>query len=149
MRLALHRFMYHEEATLGRLYFQGGWCYTLEDPWRANATDVSCIPEGWYALARGTFKGIYSNFGFTSVPGRTAVEIHKGNTDRDTHGCVLLGSQVTFDEAGHVSMANSTQAFDRFMRTMAGVNACWISIEREAGPVAMPFQGDGGRTALA
>lgn len=70
--------------------------FTLEDRWRANAAGVSCIPGGTYrAVPHGwkttepvRFKRVWR---LLDVPKREAILIHAGNTDVDTHGCILVG----------------------------------------------------------
>ena len=51
--LVLHRTEYTDKETFGVLFCAGTWvCLTLELPWRDNARNVSCIPEGRYRLER-------------------------------------------------------------------------------------------------
>lgn len=141
MRLLLERLIYHEDATIGRLSFPGGWCYTLEEPWRENASNVSCVPEGWYRITRDTFRGQYPNYRFLDVVGRNNIEIHKGNTDADTEGCVLLGGAISLGSDGQVSIVGGTSgpAFDRFMRAMEGTPSADLVIMRSRGPSVPPM----------
>lgn len=69
-------------------------CRTLELPWRNNASNISCIPEGVYGLSP-----VYSNtFGsilaVSGVPGRSLVRVHSGNHTGHTHGCILTGKRI-------------------------------------------------------
>lgn len=114
----LDRFLETGLATLGRLRFPAGAVYTLEDPWADNARGRSCIPEGRYKLARDTFKDRYPNFRLVDVPGRTAIEIHRGNTVNDTEGCILVGQRVVLFEDGMPVLQDSATAMNRFMRAM-------------------------------
>jgi hypothetical protein len=78
------------------------WGETLEDPDRhlenggVKINDDTAIPKGEFDLSL-----TYSNrFGkvmpeILRVPGFSRVRIHGGNTEADTHGCILLGSQRT------------------------------------------------------
>ena len=76
---------------------QGFICYVMEPPWRDNRSNVSCIPVGDYDVdyltksASGKYKDCYHVRG---VPDRFAILIHKGNTVRDTMGCMLPGVRV-------------------------------------------------------
>lgn len=126
--IKLTRFDYSRSATLGRLEYLDGWCYTLEDPWNDNRVGVSCIPEGWYLIRRDTFRGQYPNFRVDGVVGRTAIEMHAGNTAKDTKGCILLGSQVVMDLASRVTYSRA--AFDTFMKAMSGVDEATLIITR-------------------
>ena len=68
------------------------WC--LEPPWKGNAKNESCIPEGRYPLEQGEFQNRYENLSVLSVPGREFIEFHRGNTLRDTEGCILPGRSL-------------------------------------------------------
>ena len=52
-------------------------------------------------------------FTLVNVPGRDNVEIHVGNTVQDTHGCILIGFNFTWDQAG---ISSSKACFENFMR---------------------------------
>ena len=86
-------------------------CYTLELPWRNNQPNISCIPPGTYP-----FKPVHNSpkFGavpkIESVPGRTDILFHKGNTLQDTDGCVLVG--LVCNNAGETrTIHNSRDGF--------------------------------------
>lgn len=87
------------EPTLGAFitHEHGLICYVMEPPWRDNRANVSCIPVGDYDVtylprsASGKYKDCYH---VHNVPKRFAILIHKGNTVRDTMGCILPGSRV-------------------------------------------------------
>ena len=86
------------QPSIGALMNQDGFiCYVMEPPWRNNRSNVSCIPVGEYNVdylpksASGKYKDCYHVRG---VPDRFAILIHKGNTVRDTMGCMLPGMRV-------------------------------------------------------
>ena len=95
---------------------------TLENPWRDNLPSISCIPPGIYEVLRCRKSPEYGfrdspRFGDTynvvNVPGRSYILFHKGNTERDTKGCILVGTY--FGElAGLPAVLRSSDAFDRF-----------------------------------
>lgn len=71
-------------------------CYTLEDPIRDKKVwGDTAIPAGTY-----TVKVRFSNRfkkdlpGVQNVKGFDGVLIHGGNTKADTHGCILVGTQL-------------------------------------------------------
>ena len=87
----LKRVSHTEEATFGVLMYQSvPFCLTLELPWRDNKRNVSCIPEGTYAVTKNPDK---QAFNILSVPSRSGVQIHIGNKPSEIKGCVLLGEK--------------------------------------------------------
>lgn len=92
MVLTLTRFFRNKEYTLGVITNESGWvCNTLELPYRANQENISCIPAGEYNVIPYKSKKHGDIFLLENVPNRTFIEIHPGNTDKDTNGCILPG----------------------------------------------------------
>ena len=58
---------------------------------------VSCEPEKGKRIPAGTYTvkrdhtGHHQWYRFEAVPGRQNIEIHLGNTEDDSEGCILLG----------------------------------------------------------
>ena len=120
-KVELIRVEANDEATLGGLLVDGkSICWTLEEPWRGNCQDISCIPAGRYRL-----KLEYSPskkcklWTVKGVPGRSYVRIHKGNTVDDTEGCPLTGTKPGYLEGKRAVLA-SREAFNEFMDAMRG-----------------------------
>lgn len=98
-------------------------CVTLEEPWRDANQDglgdrnVSRIPAGRYECFRrlSPARG-YEVFELKDVPGRSNVQIHKGNSVADTLGCILVGT----DFGAHGTITESRKAFERFMKLLEG-----------------------------
>ena len=93
MHLILKRGFSNSKVTLGMLQVPGlnTPIYTLEEPWKDNQRNISCIPPGVYRCTPHNgrkFKGVWRLEG---VPNRTAILIHAGNTTRDIEGCILVG----------------------------------------------------------
>jgi len=116
MNITLKRVASSKVGTFGVLIRDNiPLCVTLERPWNDNKTGDSCIPTGTYKCIQhnGTqFKGVWE---ITNVPNRTAILFHAGNTIKDTHGCVLVGSK--FSPAG-VSLSQA--ALDDLRHTLPG-----------------------------
>ena len=115
MKLKLKRIFKGEKYTIGRLYIDDVFfCDILEDKVR----DLSKEEKVWgqTAIPEGTYKIIinYSNRFkrdlplLLNVPQFEGIRIHPGNTEVDTHGCLLVGinsqkgkvtqSRITFDK---------------------------------------------------
>lgn len=116
MRLMLVRDHYYPDATLGKLYIDGGLaCYTLEDTDRRLEDGGEKIP-GQTAIPRGTYPVTITQsarFGkllplLANVPGFAGIRIHPGNTAADTEGCILVGTTRAENSIG-----NSRAAFGR------------------------------------
>lgn len=70
-------------------------CRTLENPYINNRPDISCIPEGNYLCTRD-YIGKFKHFKLQNIRGRSNIEIHCGNFEKDTKGCILLGEEWIF-----------------------------------------------------
>ena len=86
--LTLVRDIRAEEAILGSLYLNGAFiCHTLE-----NASKT--IPCGMYAVQNSKspkFKRELPLLHNAQVPSSRGIRIHRGNTAKDSQGCVLVG----------------------------------------------------------
>ena len=115
--ITLERFAYTPVGTFGRFTLPEFQCYSVERPWRNNAPRESCIPEGQYKLIKGRFhRGNYDCYELQSVPGRSLIKIHRGNTMEDVVGCIALGSHLGFIH-GLWAVTSSVKTYNDFMRT--------------------------------
>lgn len=120
MRVTLIRVAQSEAGTFGVLVHDFiAFALTLELPRRGNQHDVSCIPAGtypcepWHSPSKGDVIRILS------VPGRDNILIHKGNTEADSLGCILVGE--AFEPIhGHDGIAYSAQGFGELLTWAAG-----------------------------
>lgn len=134
--LTLTRLVRTDFATYGQLSTEANekLCVTLERPYvDANGDgvtdhDVSCIPSGTFTFRRRRSpKRGYDVFDTEAVPGRSAIEIHKGNLPSDSQGCVLVGT--AFGDFGTKrGITGSAAAFDRFMERMAGIDTLIVTV---------------------
>lgn len=127
-RMLLQRLVYREDGTPGVLLDLGAgapqdspepFALTLEPPWRDNAVGRSCIPVGQYTCRRVQSPKFGNTFEITDVPGRTHVLFHKGNTEDNTEGCVLVGEEFARWGDGRVSVARSGYGFMEFLDRLA------------------------------
>jgi len=117
--LVLKRISQTAECTRGVLLAANEpICLTLENPWLNNEPNVSCIPDGEYEIGPVNSPHFGHVYEIKNVPGRSHILLHKGNIERDTEGCVLLGSSFG-TLAMQPAVLGSKAAFDKFMRFMA------------------------------
>lgn len=106
MKLTLFRKYKKERYTIGNLYVDGRYfCDTLEDAVRDHNDDgdLNDVGEtkvyGETAIPRGVYK-VVVNLSNTfkrrlplllDVPHFVGIRIHRGNSVRDTSGCILVG----------------------------------------------------------
>ena len=117
-------------GTPGELRLPDGWgCKTLELPWRGNATGKSCIPPGVYdmhyrrspTIERMTKGEHLSGWELQSVPGRSLILFHPGNSVVDTEGCILVGSDFsgwTVDNEFRWTVTASRLTYTEFARRL-------------------------------
>lgn len=126
--LLLTRVAEHAGATLGVLTFDGmPRLVTLEEGWRGNQRQVSCIPEGKYTISRHQSPKFGETFIVNDVPNRSHILFHAGNTDEDTLGCILVGC-----EYGEIkkkpAVLRSKAAFLLFMNLLSGLDRISLQI---------------------
>jgi hypothetical protein len=116
VNLLLIRDTFTETSTMGELFVNGErMCDTLELPYRDNQRSVSCIPAGEYQVRmrypRESATREYLHLLVKEVPNRKYILFHRGNTAKDSRGCILvgLGSQQDI-------VHNSTLAMDLLLK---------------------------------
>jgi len=115
-----------DSPTYGVLLNEGiPFALTLEDPWLGNMPNVSCIPLGHYRAVKHHFG---DTFWIQDVPGRSEILFHKGNTQHDTHGCILVGESFSH-VLGEDGITGSKEGFAEFMRILEGVDEFNLDIE--------------------
>jgi hypothetical protein len=98
MNLEVRRQAFTPNATLGQLFIDGELeCVTLE-PVRLPIGDVRkprAIPPGTYNVSiRWSTKFGKHVPHVENVPNFVAIEIHCGNSPKDTDGCTLVGTEA-------------------------------------------------------
>lgn len=110
MRLYLKRNIYTDLSTIGELSIDGVFeCYTLEDTCRrVKIEGKTAIPSGAYQIIINHSQRFNRDLPLLlNVPNFEGIRIHPGNTDKDTHGCILVGQAHATD-----FISNSVAAFD-------------------------------------
>ena len=128
INLLIIRDTFTEESTIGELFLNGErMCDTLENPYINNERNISCIPEGEYKvrlrLARESASRDYLHLLIQDVPNRDYILFHRGNSAKDTSGCILvgLGSQQDF-------VKNSRLAMDLLMKEILNLGGTNINL---------------------
>jgi hypothetical protein len=103
--------------TMGKLFVNGElFCDTLE-----NTKKV--IPTGAYKIAliwSNKFHRVLPEL--VNVPNRTAIRIHRGNSVKDTKGCILIGINDK-----DVWLRNSAKYEERIVELVRNYQGCWIN----------------------
>jgi hypothetical protein len=89
-------------------------CVTLEDKWRNNEKNVSCIPAGEYICKRYESPRFRNTYKVMDVPDRNDILIHWGNRDEDTQGCILVAEKLGM-VMGEVGIIHSLVTHRRLM----------------------------------
>lgn len=131
MILTTIRFHYDEHFTISKLYVNGVYeCYVLEDKVREPGVKVlheTAIPEGTYKVIIDFSNRFQKELPhILDVPMFGGIRIHSGNTDKDTEGCLLVGTGWT----GGDFVLNSREAFSHlFAKLLATKEEITISIQ--------------------
>lgn len=94
MNLLLKRIALKPEYTIGKLYIDGQYfCDTLEDTVREKKiAGKTAIPAGTYQVIVNRSPKFKRDLPLLlDVPNFEGIRIHRGNTAKDTSGCILVG----------------------------------------------------------
>ena len=98
MNRELNRITRKLSYTIGRLFVDGKYfCDTLEDRCRdldkeKKVMNETAIPEGTYEVIVNVSARFKRKLPLLlDVPHFSGIRIHRGNTDKDTSGCILVG----------------------------------------------------------
>lgn len=96
IKLLVKREFFAEAYTIGKLYVDGVYfCDTLENPVRPEGVKIpneTAIPYGTYKVIVNfspKFKRLLPRL--LNVPMFDGILIHRGNSVKDTSGCILVG----------------------------------------------------------
>ena len=101
---------------------------TLERPWINNIPNESCIPIGLYDCKKYHSPRHGNTYEILNVLNRgngEAIIFHKGNTDTDSKGCILIGEQFELIN-GKPGILRSGDGFNEFITKLNGIN--WFKL---------------------
>ena len=128
VNLLIIRDEFTDKSTIGNLYLNGEWlCDTLELPYLDNQRSISCIPAGEYKVrirtARESATRDYLHLLVEDEKDRTYILFHRGNSAKDTRGCVLVGIGRKQD-----FVKNSTLAMSLLMKEIINLGGTNINL---------------------
>ena len=128
INLLILRDTFSDESTIGELFLNGErFCDTLELPYRDNQRSISCIPVGEYKVRlrypRESATRNYLHLLVEDVKDRSYILFHRGNTAKDTRGCILVG-QGSQQDIVH----NSTLAMDLLIKEIINLGGTNINL---------------------
>lgn len=124
--LVLIRHSYAPYGTYGQMFLGDQMLWTVEQPWRLNMRQHSCVPEGRYqiihhsstkypvalALINPELNVYYQPGPGVPETGRKAILIHPANVPADLAGCIATGTDIGFMR-GTLAVVNSRTALGK------------------------------------
>lgn len=134
MELELEREHGTKGYTAGRMFLNETLeCYTLEDQERpVKIKGQTAIPCGRYRVIVNHSNRFQRDMPLLlEVAGFDGIRIHSGNTDDDTDGCILVGTDDGNWKDGWLgnSRAAFNQLFPKIQSAIASGEAVWITIK--------------------
>ena len=131
MDLTLTRLTTINDAVIGRLDGLSKTLWVLEDSWKNNQRNISCIPVGFYVVHPHGWENdtpfkYKKTWQLRNVPGRSGILIHAGNFIKDTQGCLLVGMGCQISQTQ--TMVNDSRTAIEFMRREIGENKFTLTI---------------------
>ena len=128
VNLLIIRDTFTDVSIIGKLFIDGEWmCDTLELPYKDNQRSISSIPAGNYKVRLRYPKDAatreYLHLLIEDVKDRSYILFHRGNSAKDTRGCVLVGIGRKQD-----FVHNSTLAMDLLMKEILNLGGTNINL---------------------
>lgn len=131
MNLILQRVEYGPQGIFGNLFDENRnvIAETLEHAYAAaDGSFFAKIPSDTYkCIRRMSPKFGYEVFMLVNVPNATFIEIHIGNYNRDSDGCIMLG-QTKITLGNEEMITNSGATFHKFMDLQKGLDSFILKI---------------------
>lgn len=128
MNMTLKRVVVLPDGAFGVLLCDGiPFAVTLEHTYLNAGTISTKIGNGEFHVTRSRFnKGGYDTFEI-EVPGHSRILFHKGNSNLDSDGCVLVGEQFGVLH-GKPAILQSGEAFKEFLILTADHDAFQLTV---------------------
>jgi len=132
--LKLERIFSNNRFTGGNMFLDNKFlCFSCEDIHREiKIPGETRIPAGRYKVGV-VFSPKHgpNTLQLQNVPDFTGIQIHVGNSEVDTEGCILVGDDLTADSSIQHPLTKSRSCFDRIhpiLLPIAQAGDLWISI---------------------
>jgi hypothetical protein len=126
----LNRREFREDGIFSELCDNKGniLAHTLEHSYDSKPK----LYDGTFTCVRGTHR-LHNNIPFetfeiTGVSGHSGILFHIGNWNKDSDGCVLLGSGIAQSSQGQM-VTGSIQAFHEFMKLLEEQNSFTLLVQ--------------------
>ena len=127
MEVNIKRYSHGKDDTLGLMFIDCEFVeYTLEDEHRNQKVyGETRIPAGVYSIGYRKVGGFHNRYStkfpkmhkgmieIKDVPNFKYILLHRGNTDDDTAGCILVGNTANYNKGAEGFIGNSTGAYKR------------------------------------
>lgn len=91
-------------------------CLTLELPWKNNANNISCIPEGEYIAEVHNSPNFGKCLWLKEVEDRSEILIHPANYVHQLRGCIALGNtRLEIDNDGQLDVSQSRKTVNQLL----------------------------------
>lgn len=129
MKAILTRTKYLSGGIFGTINFEDLSLVTLEHAYpTASGSWTPKVPTGIYNCTRFKSPRLgYELFQLQNVPGHDGIDIHKGNFNEDSIGCILLGEE-TMSEDTRPMITSSKIAFQKFMTNLKGIDSFELTV---------------------
>lgn len=136
MTLKLSRQIKSADGVFSHLLDKSGnlVCFTLEHSYRTAKGDfLPKLPNGTYQCVLGSHElhssvAPFHTYEIQGVPSHSGILFHTGNKQRDSEGCVLLGTSII--RGGSMrELAGSRLAFDKFLKLCNGASSFTLVVE--------------------
>ena len=124
MKAILIRLADDGTQTLGLLQCYSGLlksfeCKTMELPWKDNKKQISCIPTGEYKVIKHNSPNFGKVYKVLDVSGRSDILFHKGNFNKDSKGCILVGKEfIDINKDGLTDITASGATFEKMLEVL-------------------------------
>ena len=120
--LTLIRDIRTETAVLGSLYLNGAFiCYTLENAAKAIPCGLYTVQNSKSPKFKRELPLIYNS---TTVKASRGIRIHRGNTAKDSQGCVLVGMGRSTEKSSVTESANAETMVTMLCRSVGKLVVC-------------------------